>query len=581
MLMDGSMIIAGSRPVLLPSTADRELDKERLLMHRRYGQSRHVSQSHYGNIYRVTEPRSGDEFIVKMVSRLYLGAQTNIFYRSETRVLVSEDVILEGHILAKSRVLPHPNVAAAAPALCSLNSPSHYGLAMPVYNGGDLYNWLDAHGRLPARAAVRLVLHLLEGVRHLHCVLGYTHNDISLENVLLHFDELGDPVEQATPVLIDFGLATPFGEAPQIHSFKPAYRAPELFSAEGLAAFASSSSSLAASWSASSSHRHHRERNVGGFSGGSGGGGGRGASAAAVTLTSTSTRTTTTAASAACGAGDVYSCGMVLFYLVAGAKQCYNEPTPGDRGFHQFLGPRLPEIIQHLSRGSTTPSAAAAAGGGGDDDEGGCSGRVGVPAEVCHLIQRMTRADPAQRASVDEAIKLAAALLAQLTPPPTATMTPTTTTLDPATATADGDDGFDDDEHINDVICWPSADSRAEEPMGDYAAAMLAEAVAARTISGGGASPTEAAALSAQQLALGVPAAVAVAGATAGGSSKRRSSDEHTSSAAAQLMRPAPLHLSRVLGAGGGSGTVARSEAQAPCKRTKKQPPQQAGRRFL
>lgn len=153
---------------------------------------------------------------------------------------VFENAQVELTVLQKSAENPHPNVLRSIPVGGSEGDVLHDSKSIycitPFCDKGELYNTISASKGLSAATAVRAFSGIVSGVQHLHSRLGYVHNDISPENVLLRtmqrVDKLavsstGEDLE-TIPVLTDFGLATPIGQPASRVPGKTTYQAPEV-----------------------------------------------------------------------------------------------------------------------------------------------------------------------------------------------------------------------------------------------------------------------------------------------------------------------------------------------------------------
>jgi serine/threonine protein kinase len=94
----------------------------------------------------------------------------------------------------------HPNIVEVL-AFFEANDTAY--LVMPYYEAMTLADYVDTHGALQPDAATRVIISILDGLRHVHSTKvdgrRWTHRDVKPENVLLRAD--------ATPLLIDFGAA--------------------------------------------------------------------------------------------------------------------------------------------------------------------------------------------------------------------------------------------------------------------------------------------------------------------------------------------------------------------------------------
>ena len=109
----------------------------------------------------------------------------------------------EARMLASLR---HPHVVSCYDAGVTASGECH--LVMEFVDGPTLRAWIDQHGPLPLRAALRLGIAVAEALQTAHG-LGLVHRDVKPENVLLQPDPAGDPAFPFVPRLADLGLARP------------------------------------------------------------------------------------------------------------------------------------------------------------------------------------------------------------------------------------------------------------------------------------------------------------------------------------------------------------------------------------
>jgi serine/threonine protein kinase len=169
--------------------------------------------------------------------------------RSRTGQAVIESAASELTLLTLLRdEKPHPHLATLAPVSEQFEDDNRAYLAMPFANKGDLFSYVDAFQddssetgapvdgkpaswaqREAARTVRRLFGQIVAAVLHLHKHVGWAHNDLSLENVLLHREATGAPLAAC---VCDYGLALPLGapwDARRRKAGKMPYQAPEIY----------------------------------------------------------------------------------------------------------------------------------------------------------------------------------------------------------------------------------------------------------------------------------------------------------------------------------------------------------------
>jgi serine/threonine protein kinase len=112
----------------------------------------------------------------------------------------------------------HPRIARMYEAV---ETPKRMHLIMECLDGGNLCSYVKAKRRLSEDESRRIFFQVLQAVEHLH-MLGVTHRDIKLENVL--FTDARDIK------LIDFGFSTVCQPGKRLKVFcgTPSYMAPEI-----------------------------------------------------------------------------------------------------------------------------------------------------------------------------------------------------------------------------------------------------------------------------------------------------------------------------------------------------------------
>jgi len=139
-------------------------------------------------------------------------------------VPVFENHDLELDILRSVREKPHPSLLGLAPERYQVETEKYTYTALPFIERGELFAVIDEEGPLPEEEVREMAVKIASGLLHLHQELGYAHNDISLENILVDGD--------GTPVVCDYGLAKKIGSrwnAKRCISGKLPYQAPEIY----------------------------------------------------------------------------------------------------------------------------------------------------------------------------------------------------------------------------------------------------------------------------------------------------------------------------------------------------------------
>lgn len=186
----------------------------------RYEVQRVLQKALFGTVLLVSPVQKPGELVVmKAVSK---DLSNRNICRDGTQVF--EDYHMEHKVLTKARDTPHPNILSLCPERYQAETARTHYLALPYLAGGELFEVVESGGAMNAESARELVHGLAQGLDHLHRTLGFVHNDVSLENVLLSAD--------GCPVVCDFGLASIMGakwDPERSISGKLPYQAPEIY----------------------------------------------------------------------------------------------------------------------------------------------------------------------------------------------------------------------------------------------------------------------------------------------------------------------------------------------------------------
>ena len=119
---------------------------------------------------------------------------------------------------------PHENLLSLSPEEYQISDETTTYTCMPFLEGGELFAVVDMEGAQSEDSSRSLCKGVARGLKHLHQVVGYAHNDVSLENILL--------TKKGKPVLCDYGLAKRVGSkwnSKRAISGKLPYQPPEIY----------------------------------------------------------------------------------------------------------------------------------------------------------------------------------------------------------------------------------------------------------------------------------------------------------------------------------------------------------------
>lgn len=207
-------------PEEAPAVAGGSYEEALVDLRGRFEVQRVLQKAIFGTVLLVSPADRPDErLVLKAVSKALADRSV---CRDGTQVF--EDHGVELRVLGAARDHAHPNLLGLSPDEHQAETAKTRYTALPYLAGGELFEAVQAKGALDEAAARRLAVGIARGLDHLHRKLGFVHNDVSLENVLLSAD--------GEPVVCDFGLAsvvgTPWDSRRRISGKLP-YQPPEIY----------------------------------------------------------------------------------------------------------------------------------------------------------------------------------------------------------------------------------------------------------------------------------------------------------------------------------------------------------------
>ena len=239
-LGSGASAATGAAPVVVtPSNCNSAFDSHGTL-DEHFEIERKLRAAIYGCVLKAHRRSDGKAVAIKVLSKEHIRRR-----KSMKDIPVFENAQVELSVLQKSAECPHPHVLRSIAAEGSqadvLHDAHHVYSITPFCDKGELFDAIRATSGLPTAQAERMFVQVVRGVHHLHTRLGFVHNDISPENILLRsmrrvaVDGSGSSSEamNVVPVLTDFGLSAKIGQpAPRVPG-KVSYQAPEVLYGSG------------------------------------------------------------------------------------------------------------------------------------------------------------------------------------------------------------------------------------------------------------------------------------------------------------------------------------------------------------
>lgn len=159
---------------------------------------------------------------VKLGTHILTGEKVAVKILEKERIVDVADVervAREIHIL---KLVQHPHVIQLYEII---ETPKQLYLIMEFCNGGELFDYIVASGRVREREACRFFHQIIAGVEQIHR-MNVVHRDLKPENLLLD--------EQKNIKIVDFGLSNTFqdGQLLKTACGSPCYAAPEMIAGQ-------------------------------------------------------------------------------------------------------------------------------------------------------------------------------------------------------------------------------------------------------------------------------------------------------------------------------------------------------------
>ncbi|KAJ8514810.1 hypothetical protein ONZ45_g7707 [Pleurotus djamor] len=166
-----------------------------------------IAEGTFGKVKMAVHTVTGHKVAMKFISKA-------VIHQSKTKVRVQREV-------EYMRKLRHPHIVKLYEVI---STPMDIIIVLE-YAGGELFNYIVHHGRMPEHRARRFFQQIVSGVEYSHR-LGIVHRDLKPENVLLD-DDLNVKIA-------DFGLSNEIidGSFLKTSCGSPNYAAPEVISGQ-------------------------------------------------------------------------------------------------------------------------------------------------------------------------------------------------------------------------------------------------------------------------------------------------------------------------------------------------------------
>eukprot|EP00123_Amoebidium_parasiticum_P001079 comp12074_c0_seq1/m.6805 comp12074_c0_seq1/g.6805 ORF comp12074_c0_seq1/g.6805 comp12074_c0_seq1/m.6805 type:complete len:706 (-) comp12074_c0_seq1:428-2545(-) len=164
---------------------------------------RKLGKGRYSTVHLARHKVTGVEVACKVVQKKGVDAQLMLLLRREVSALT---------------LLHHPHIVELFQVI---ESERELFLIMEYASGGELYDYMVAHGKMNEKDARVRFRQLCQAVHYCH-TMGIVHRDLKAENVLLD--------AEANAIISDFGLSNTFRPGELLKTFcgSPAYAPPEV-----------------------------------------------------------------------------------------------------------------------------------------------------------------------------------------------------------------------------------------------------------------------------------------------------------------------------------------------------------------
>ncbi|KAJ3119255.1 Map microtubule affinity-regulating kinase [Nowakowskiella sp. JEL0407] len=185
------------------ATAER-LGKKNIESIGYYKFEKNVGEGNFAKVKLATHTITNEKVAVKIIDKTKLDKQTAKKLFREVRIM---------------KLLNHPHIVRLYEVI---DTPKELFLIMEYCAGGEIFDYLVAHGRMKEKDARRCFRQILGAVEYCHNV-HVIHRDLKAENLLLD--------EHMNVKIADFGFSNQFAPGQRLNTWcgSPPYAAPELF----------------------------------------------------------------------------------------------------------------------------------------------------------------------------------------------------------------------------------------------------------------------------------------------------------------------------------------------------------------
>ncbi|KAJ3047661.1 MAP/microtubule affinity-regulating kinase 3 [Rhizophlyctis rosea] len=169
-----------------------------------YDMGQAIGEGNFAKVRLATHTLTGEKVAIKIIDKSKLDPATSRKLFREVRIM---------------KLLSHPHIVRLYEVI---DTPKELYLVMEYASGGEIFDYLVAHGRMKEKEARRCFRQILEAIEYCHN-LRVIHRDLKAENLLLD--------SELNVKIADFGFSNQFSPGQRLNTWcgSPPYAAPELF----------------------------------------------------------------------------------------------------------------------------------------------------------------------------------------------------------------------------------------------------------------------------------------------------------------------------------------------------------------